>query len=346
MAEARRPKRSLADQPRHVSRFVTMRTDPIPTPLTIEINNPEVAAMLREKMSDERFNVEAILQATLEWQAAMSAEPLPEPKEAVKLWKGATANDELYLAQARLLDLAVAIKKSDFETKKAIAVYMLLMLSDINGPYQAASRLAARLYGIHIEPNRFEEYWRLMRSANVDAEMNTFLKRVSEQPDLKNKLMKGSKNYAEVARVAEREGLRKTAAEWEKYLKSWEFLTQMMKGLVERGAMNQTQFRDRTGFQYGDLNMARLGEGIDQMIMGGVLSATGWSGKISGLGNLKVPIAAIIFPTTIVMMEGMEGRRFEFKELGQMFAQSFLLALEGMVIALDEMRAQFNNFFR
>ena len=50
-----------------------------------------------------------------------------------------------------------------------------------------ASRLALRLYGIFIEPNRFEEYWRLMRSANVDAEMNTFLKRVSEQPDLKNK---------------------------------------------------------------------------------------------------------------------------------------------------------------
>lgn len=302
--------------------------------------------MLREKMRDARFNVEAILQATLEWQAAMSAAPQPEPKEAVKLLKGATADDERYLAQARLLDLAVAIKKSDFETKKFIVIYMLLMQYDVNGPYQGASRLAVQLYGIHIEPNRFEEYWRLMRSANVDAEMNTFLKRVSEQPDLKNKLMKGSKNYAEVARVAEREGLKKTAAEWEKYLKSWEFLTQMMKGLVERGAMNQTQFHDRTGFQYGDLNMARLGEGIDQMIMGGVLSATGWSGKISGLGNLKVPMAAIIFPATIVMMEGMEGRKFEFKELGQMFAQSFLLALEGMVMALDEMRAQFENFFR
>jgi hypothetical protein len=322
-----------------------MQTDPIAAPLTIEIHNPEVAALLREKMRDDRFNVEAILQAMLDWQEAISAEPLPEPKEAVNLLKGATPNDDLYLAQARLLDLAVAIKKSDFETKKFIVIYMLLMLSDVNGPYQGASRLAARLYGIHIEPNRFEEYWRLMRSANPDAEMNTFLKRVSEQPDLKNKLMKGSKNYAEIARVAEREGLKKTAAEWEKYLKSWEFLTQVMKGLVERGAMNQTQFKDRTGFQYGDLNMAHLGEGIDLMIMGGVLSATGWSSKISGLGNLKVPMAAIIFPTTIVMMEGMEGRKFEFKELGQMFAQSFVLALEGMVIALDEMRAQFDNFF-
>ena len=316
------------------------------TPLTIEIHNPEVAVMLREKMSDERFNVEAILQAVLEWQAAMSAEPPPEPKNAVKLWKGATADDEHYLAQARLLDLAVAIKKSSFETKKYIFIYMLLMLSDVNGPYQAASRLARQLFGIVIEPNRFQDYWRLMRSANVDAEMNAFLKRVSEQPDLKNKLLKGSKNYAEVARVAEREGLKKTAAEWEKYLKSWEFLTQMMKGLVERGAMNQTQFKDRTGFQYGDLNMAHLGEGIDQMIMGGVLSATGWSGKISGLSNFKVPMAALIFPTTIVMMDGMEGRRFEFKELGQMFAQSFLMALEGMVTALDEMRTQFDNFFR
>ena len=158
--------------------------------------------------------------------------------------------------------------------------------------------------------------------------------------------MNGGKNYAEVAKVAEREGLKKTAAEWEKYLKSWEFLTQMMKSLVERGAMSQTQFKDRTGFQYGDLNMAHLGEGIDQVIMGGVLSATGWSGKISGFGNLKVPMAAIIFPTTIAMMDGMEGRKFEFKELGQMFAQSFLLALEGMVIALDEMRSQFENFFR
>jgi len=323
-----------------------MRTGPMTTPLTIEIHNPEVAVMLREKMSDERFNVEAILQAVLEWQAAMSAEPPPEPKNAVKLWKGATADDEHYLAQARLLDLAVAIKKSSFETKKYIFIYMLLMLSDVNGPYQAASRLARQLFGIVIEPNRFQDYWRLMRSANVDAEMNAFLKRVSEQPDLKNKLLKGSKNYAEVARVAEREGLKKTAAEWEKYLKSWEFLTQMMKGLVERGAMNQTQFKDRTGFQYGDLNMAHLGEGIDQMIMGGVLSATGWSGKISGLSNFKVPMAALIFPTTIVMMDGMEGRRFEFKELGQMFAQSFLMALEGMVTALDEMRTQFDNFFR
>jgi hypothetical protein len=28
-----------------------------------------------------------------------------------------------------------------------------------------------------------------------------------------------------------------------------------------------------------------------------------------------------------------------------MFAQSLVLALEGMVIALEEMRAQFDNFF-
>lgn len=322
-----------------------MTTNPTPTPLTIEINNPELAALLREKMSDERFNVEEILQATLDWQAAMSAAPPPpQPKEAASLL-GATADDDRYVAQARLLDLAVAIKKSDFEIKKFIVIYMLLMQIDANGPYQGASRLAVMLYGIHIAPNRFEEYWRLMRSANVDAEMNTFLKRASDQPDLKDKLMKASKNYGEVARVAEREGLKKTAAEWEKYLKSWEFLTQMMKGLVERGVMNQTQFQDRTGFKYGDMNMAHLGEGIDQVIMGGVLSATGWSGKISGLGNLKVPMAAIIFPTTIVMMDGMEGRRFEFKELGQMFAQSFLMALEGMVMALDEMRTQFDRFF-
>lgn len=322
-----------------------MPTDPTPTPLTIEIHNPELAALLREKMRDERFNVEAILQATFEWQAALSATPLPAPKEAGKLL-GATADDERYVAQARLLDLAVAIKKSDFETKKTLALLMLLMQYTVDGPYHGASQLAWRIYGISIPPHRFEEYWRLLRSANVDAEMNTFLKRVSEQPDLKNKLMQGSKNYAEVARVAEREGLKKTAAEWEKYLKSWEFLTQMMKGLVERGVMNQKQFQDRAGFQYGDLNMAHLGEGIDQIIMGGVLSATGWSGKLTGLGNLKAPIAAIIFPTTIVMMDGMEGRRFEFKELGQMFAQSFLLALEGMMTALDEMRTQFDNFFR
>jgi len=79
--------------------------------------------------------------------------------------------------------------------------------------------------------------------------------------------------------------------------------------------------------------------------MAAVLSATGWAAKLVGMSSAKIPMAAIIFPATVVITGGLDGRTFNFKELGDMFKQSFLLALEGMVESLEHFRESMSNFF-
>jgi hypothetical protein len=66
---------------------------------------------------------------------------------------------------------------------------------------------------------------------------------------------------------------------------------------------------------------------------------------MTGLGEFKVPMAAMIFPATVVIVGGLEGRTFDFKQLGDMFAQSFSHALEAMANALDSMHDTLARIF-
>ena len=81
-------------------------------------------------------------------------------------------------------------------------------------------------------------------------------------------------------------------------------------------------------------------------IFDAVLSAAGWATRVGGLSNLKVPIAVIIFPSTAIIMGGLEGQTFTFKEIGNLFAQSFSLALEHAVNALDAFQESVGGIFR
>jgi hypothetical protein len=130
-----------------------------------------------------------------------------------------------------------------------------------------------------------------------------------------------------------------------KYFSSWEFLASMMKALLDRKVITEAQFQERAGFSAREYSASGMGRDLDQDIMAGVLSATGWVGKMTGLSNAKVPMAAIIFPATVVIVGGLEGKTFEFKQLGEMFAQSFLFALEGMVAALENFRETIGRIF-
>lgn len=315
------------------------------SPMCIEIHRPELEAMLREKMSGGDFDVEDLLEGALRVRSLMASLEIEIPR-APLLKVGAPASEmEEYAQQAAVIDFAVALKKGGFEIQRGAIAVMLTMALVKADLYAAAAQIADRFFGISIHPNTLRNYWKLMKSTNHDAQISAFLKRASEDPSTRLKLVGAARNYDEVARIAAAQGLTKSAAELEKYFASWRFLSSMMKGLRDRGAITEEQFRERAGFPSADYGMAGFGPGVDLSIMGGVLSATGWAGKLVGMSSAKVPMAAIIFPTTVVIVGGLEGRTFNFKQLGDMFAQSFLLALEGMVESLEHFRESMGRIF-
>lgn len=315
-------------------------------PLTLEIRRPELASSLREKMGEADFDVEEVLDRAL-WMQDLAAGLSSEPVLAAtpKLTALASATD-LYVEQARIIDLAVAFQKADKFTQGAI-LWAMSMTKYMVRPnkYEYAASLAQHNFGIAIRPDVLEEYWKLIRAPHNDEEINAFFNRASETPPLREKLIAAAKNYTELARVVSANGLKKSPAQLEQYLASWKFLSLMMRAMVERGAMTPEEFKERAGFAYKEWGIAGLGKDMDVEIMGGVLSATGWAGKILGISSAKVPMAAIIFPATAVIMGGMNGEKFNFNQLGNMFAQSFQMALEGMVLALEDLSHTFSKFF-
>jgi hypothetical protein len=267
----------------------------------------------------------------------VSLEPLP-----VTLTTSAQAD---YTQQAAVIDLAVAVKKLDFNGKKGLFIVLGLHLLSERTPYDAVSVVANQLFKIYVHPNTLRDYWKLLKAPNDDANINAFLKRTEADPALRKQVLEAAKSYEELAKVAAANGLAASPAEMAKYFSSWEFLASMMKALLDRKVITEAQFQERAGFSAREYSASGMGRDLDQDIMAGVLSATGWVGKMTGLSNAKVPMAAIIFPATVVIVGGLEGKTFEFKQLGEMFAQSFLFALEGMVAALENFRETIGRIF-
>ena len=66
----------------------------------------------------------------------------------------------------------------------------------------------------------------------------------------------------------------------------------------------------------------------------------GWSGM---RGNSTFPIAA--WAATAVMVGGLEGRSFTFREIGDMIADSFLMALQSLAATLTQFRETVRGIF-
>lgn len=65
----------------------------------------------------------------------------------------------------------------------------------------------------------------------------------------------------------------------------------------------------------------------------------------SAFSNLQYPIGVLVFPATAVMVGGLEGRSFTFREIGDMIEDSFLMALQSLAATLTQFRETVRGIF-
>jgi hypothetical protein len=140
-------------------------------------------------------------------------------------------------------------------------------------------------------------------------------------------------------------GLVVTALDLQNYIAPWALLVDLLKGLLDRKAITEEQFQHYSGFPSSDSSISGLGPGADRSMMAGLLSASRWAARSVGVSNLQLPIAAVIFPSTAIIIGGFEGQTFSFNQLGSLFQQSFSEALEGMATSLENLHSSVNGIF-
>jgi hypothetical protein len=317
--------------------------------LALENRDPQLVEALRQRMNDSGLDADKLMALELpqifEALGPLWKEPVLAPEPEHRPLLHATGNEQdLYLEQARILDFAQALHKEDSLTKGHFVIGLILIKLTGNSVFGNLERIAKDRYHISLKADVMRDYWHLIKTGGSDEELTGFFKKASAEPELRKQLQQASKNYDALRAVGVARGVVRTQAEWQSYMSAWEFLGSMMKGLKQRGVLTDAQFEQRTGYSYASTQ--EFFDGVSDTIMGGVLAATGWTGKLTGLSDLKAPIAALIFPVTIVMMDGFEGRTFNFQQLSSMFRDSFLLALEGMTAALGELQHTLSSIFR
>jgi hypothetical protein len=250
-----------------------------------------------------------------------------------------------YAKQAAALDFIVAFQKTPKKGKADFGVAVLQQVLSGRSGYDAIAAVAHQTYKIKIDPDVLRRYVALLRTPTSNAAVSAFLQRVDSNPALKKQILSSASSYEALQRVVSANGLAVAPLDLQNYLAPWQLLANLLKGLLNRKVITEKQFQEHAGFASRDSSLSGYGPDIDQEIMDALLSAAGWATKLPGFGNLKVPVAAIIFPSTAIIMGGFEGQSFTFSQIGDMFAQSFSLALEHMMGALDAFQDSVSSIF-
>ena len=251
-----------------------------------------------------------------------------------------------YAKQAVVLDFIVAWQKAKPQKKGDFASAVLgHVLSRVKG-YDAVVMAADQVFQIKMDPAVLQRYVAMLRTPAPTAAVTEFLKTVDAKPELKKQFLSSATSYEALQKVAAANGVKVSTADLRNYVEPWRVMTSLLRGMLDRKIINEQQFKKYTNFAPSETSVAGFGHDVDREIFEAVLSAAGWATRVGGLSNLKVPIAVIIFPSTAIIMGGLEGQTFTFKEIGNLFAQSFSLALEHAVNALDAFQESIGGIFR
>jgi hypothetical protein len=250
-----------------------------------------------------------------------------------------------YSLQAVALDFVIAFQKSDNQTKGNFAGAVLsAILSGQNG-YDAIAANANSMFGINVSSDVLRRYIALIKTPVPNAAIGAFMKRVQTEPALKKQFLAASSSFDALQKVATANGLAVTALDLQNYLTPWQLFVSLLKDLLSRGIINTQQFQDHAGFAPNDGSLSGLGQDVDLSLAQAALSASGWATKLTPISDFSLPIGALIFPTTAVIIGGYEGQTFTFKQLGNMFAQGFEDALEGAAEQLEDFHNTLANIF-
>jgi hypothetical protein len=256
----------------------------------------------------------------------------------------ATDNLDDYSKQASVLNVIVAFHKADPRTQLdfSFGSVAYTMSGGMNG-YQAVAFNAQRVFNITIDPDVLHRYIDLMRTPAPSAQISAFLIKMNADPALAKQVLAAGSNYDAVQRVAAANGLAVTSADLASYIDPWRVLLTLLRGLLERKVITEEQFQKYA--DYPSSTISGFGPDVDRGMMAGLLSASRWATKSTNLSNLSMPIAVIVFPSTAVIIGGLEGQQFTFGQLGSMIQQSFSDALDGMATAVDNFHNSVNSVF-
>lgn len=252
---------------------------------------------------------------------------------------------ENHTERAAALDFIVAFMKADWQTRANV-------LSAVIGTGRRAP-LAYRLaiasqnvFGIHVHEHVMAEYLdSLKKTVPANEAIVAFLRRVHADPNLRKQFVAAATSHDAFASFAAANGLNVPRQDLEDYLSPFELLSSLLRGLLDRGVITKEQFEERAGFSSSEYSQSGMGRDVDEQLFGAVFSAAGWATKASVFSSVQYPIGVLVFPATAVMVGGLEGRSFTFRQIGDMIADSFLMALQSLAATLTQFRETVRGIF-
>lgn len=250
-----------------------------------------------------------------------------------------------YAQQAVALDFVVAFQKSSTQTKVSFASKVAMWVLYGRDGYDAIAINADNVFGIPVSADVLRRYIALIKTPAPSAAIGAFMKRMNANPALKKQFLAASGNYDAMTKVAMANGLVVTALDLQHYLTPWQVFVDLLRGLLQRGVITETQFEDHAGFPSNDGSLSGFGQDTDLSLMQASLSAAGWASRLTPVSDFSMSIGTLIFPSTAIVVGGMEGQRYSFKELGNMFAQGFSDALEATAQQLEDFHDTMSSIF-
>lgn len=256
---------------------------------------------------------------------------------------------EKHTERAAALDFIVAFMEADKQTKaNVVGAVIGNRLSHRRPPLAwAIAKASNDVLGIHVHEHVMKEYLdALKKTAPANEAIVAFLRRVHADPSLREQFAAATTSLDAFAKFAAANGLNVPRQELEDYLAPFELLSSLLRGLLDRGVITKEQFEERAGFSSSEYSRSGLGGVVDADLFGAAFAAAGWATKASVFSSLQYPIGVLVFPATAVMIGGLEGRSFTFREIGDMIADSFLAALQSMAATLTQFRETVSGIFR
>ena len=254
---------------------------------------------------------------------------------------------ETHTERAAALDFIVAFMNADGQTRANVVSAAISTAFNRRAPMAYAIAKASQdVLGIHVHEHVMKEYLdSLKMTVPTNGAIVAFLRRVHADPDLRKRFVAAATSHDAFADFAAANGLDVPRQDLEDYLSPFELLSSLLRGLLDRGVITKAQFEERAGFSSSEYGQSGMGRDVDEQLFGAVFSAAGWATKASAFSNLQYPIGVLVFPATAVMVGGLEGRSFTFREIGDMIADSFLMALQSLAATLTQFRETVRGIF-
>ena len=279
--------------------------------------------------------------------AAASAEhPRPAPLLQVGAAPAVPNIPADYIAEAHIVDFILAFMKgSRSQNQEAILVVIGELRQHI--PLAKAISIAALLfYGIPLDAAKLGTFLSTLKHSTPNKALAAFFKRIHGNAALMHQIMAAGTDYVALAKMITANGCPVSAQDLQSYLAPWQFFAAILTGLKAAGKITQAQYDERIGYAENDYTMTGFGPQVDQSMIYGMASASGWVTKLEGFSDFGLPMQLLMVPISTAMYDSLTGEHnFGFKKLGPMMIDGFLGAFQATADSLQSFGNDLGHIF-